>query len=111
VTEPADGVLQAERTALSWRRTALAVTIGSLVGLRVLPVHVGLLGYVFCLLGLAWGADLALTAAHRYHQADRHLRTGRTGDGPGAPVYRTAVMTAAIGVAALVAVTLWADIA
>ena len=71
---PSDHGLQAERTMLSWRRTAMSVVVGSLVGLKLLPVHLGVLGYVASVLGLLWSLDLALGARHRYRDADRALR-------------------------------------
>lgn len=115
--------LQPERTALAWRRTALSVTVGSLVGLRVLPPQLGALGYAVSALGLLWGLDLVLTARRRYRDGARMLRAGGDGtpQGPttaditagpttagpttaGAAVARTAVISALVGLAALVAV-------
>jgi uncharacterized membrane protein YidH (DUF202 family) len=104
VTSPADPGAQAERTALAWRRTALAVAIGSLVGLRVLPSHLGIVGYVACVLGLVWSADLATTAARRYREADAALRTRGRGPAAGASLARTVVVTGLIGLTALICV-------
>ncbi|MEU2900861.1 MULTISPECIES: DUF202 domain-containing protein [unclassified Streptomyces] len=100
---PADPGLQAERTSLSWRRTAMSVAVGSLVGLKVLPPHLGVLGYVFCVLGLMWSADLARAARHRYWQGDALLRAAAPRDA-GPTVARTAAMTLAASVAALTTV-------
>ena len=56
-----DPGLQPERTELAWRRTSLAIGVGSLIALRVLPdamgstawVVPGLIGLVFA--GILWG--------------------------------------------------------
>ena len=110
--------LQPERTALAWRRTALSVTVGSLVGLRVLPPQLGALGYAVSAFGLLWGLDLVLTARRRYRDGARMLRAGadRTPQGPtvgdstagpttaGAALARTAVISGLVGLTALVAV-------
>jgi uncharacterized membrane protein YidH (DUF202 family) len=52
-----DPGLQPERTELAWRRTSLAVTVGALVALRLLPptlgswsISVGLVGLVMAVL-------------------------------------------------------------
>src|SRR6185503_9375612 len=49
---PVDAGLQAERTALAWRRTCLALLAGSLVATRILPEFFG-----------AWSALLGVTGA------------------------------------------------
>jgi hypothetical protein len=57
-----DPGLQPERTSLAWRRTVLALAVGSLVGLRLLPAAFGqpvwmlpgLLGLMVC--GYLWTA-------------------------------------------------------
>jgi uncharacterized membrane protein YidH (DUF202 family) len=110
VTSPVDPGLQAERTSLAWRRTALAVAIGSLVGLRLLPPRVGAVGYVVCALGLVWSADLATTAVRRYRESDAVLRSRGRGRGRrvGATVARTAFAAGLIGLAALLFVVVLA---
>jgi len=74
---PWDSGLQPERTALAWRRTGLALTIGSLIGLRVLPPLLGPAAYVLAGLGVV--ASLAvLAAAHRrYRRVHRLLLAAR----------------------------------
>jgi hypothetical protein len=84
---PWDPGLQPERTALAWRRTGLALTVGSLIGLRVLPPLLGPAAYLLAGLGVV--ASLAvLAAAHRrYRRVHRLLLAarvaGRAGDGDG----------------------------
>ena len=74
---PWDPGLQPERTALAWRRTGLALTVGSLIGLRVLPPLLGPAAYVLAGLGVV--ASLAvLAAAHRrYRRVHRLLLAAR----------------------------------
>jgi len=112
VTSPADPGLQAERTSLAWRRTALSVAIGSLVGLRVLPPQVGPLGYAVPALGLLWSVDLALTARRRYRDGSRLVRARGDLDGcavAGPVLARTAAAAGVFAVAALVLVVLIAS--
>jgi hypothetical protein len=90
VDGPWDPGLQPERTALAWRRTGLALTVGSLIGLRVLPELLGPAAYALAGLGVV--ASLAvLGAAHRrYRTVHRLLVAARdggadvsSGSGPG----------------------------
>lgn len=61
-----DPGLQPERTALAWRRTALSLTLGSLVALRVLPAVTGVVAWVFVgVAGLAVTAALWVAAGRR----------------------------------------------
>ncbi|WP_343991545.1 DUF202 domain-containing protein [Terrabacter terrae] len=101
---PADVGMQAERTSLAWRRTALSVTVGSLVGLRVLPPQLGALGYAVSALGLVWGLNLALTARRRYRDGARLLRTRAGATTAGTSLMRTAVTSGMFAVVALTAV-------
>jgi uncharacterized membrane protein YidH (DUF202 family) len=107
VTSPADPGLQAERTSLAWRRTALSVAVGSLIGMRVLPQQLGPTGYAVAALGLLWSADLALTARRRYRDGSRLVRTGDGRDrrAVAAPTLaRTAATAGVVAVSALVLV-------
>jgi uncharacterized membrane protein YidH (DUF202 family) len=104
-SRPSDPGLQPERTALAWRRTALALVVGSLLGLRVLPQLLGPAGLVVAAAGVA-AALAVLAAAHgRYRRVHRILTSG-SGDrralpGGGLPAL-VAALTACAGAAALV---------
>ena len=75
-----DPGLQPERTELAWRRTALALAVGSLVSIRVLPLLFG--SSAWMLLGLAGVAVAAIiwsAARVRYRTAYRALTTAASG--------------------------------
>jgi len=62
-----DPGLQPERTALAWRRTALAIGVGSLIALRVLPEALGSLVWLTpAVLGLMFAGWLWWRADRRY---------------------------------------------
>ncbi len=64
-----DPGLQPERTELAWRRTSLAIGVGSLVALRLLPTALGHAAWVFVgLAGLLMAAFMSF-AAHRRARA------------------------------------------
>ncbi len=66
-----DPGLQPERTALAWRRTALALTGGSVIIMRILPSVIGVAALVIGFTGLAL-ALVVLVGSHR-----RYLRQHR----------------------------------
>lgn len=69
---PFDPGLQPERTELSWRRTLLAISLGALVLLRLLPdVFGSVVWMVPGVLGLAMAFVLWSMARRRYHQVNR----------------------------------------
>ncbi len=76
-TAPFDPGLQPERTALAWRRTALAFTVGPLAAARLLAPELGLLSAGAALFGLALGMSVAVAARARYRAVHRAL----TGEG------------------------------
>lgn len=85
--EPGGGLfdpgLQPERTALAWLRTALVVTVGSLVGLRVLPHYWGPVGLVVAGAGALASMALIGLAVRRYRLTQRRLIGAGPPDGPG----------------------------
>ena len=66
MTAPRDPGLQPERTVLAWRRTLLALAVGSLVAVRVLPPVLGDWTIVLALGGLAVVAVLWAVAGRRH---------------------------------------------
>jgi uncharacterized membrane protein YidH (DUF202 family) len=100
-----DPGLQPERTALAWRRTALAVAVGSLAAGRLVePMLEG--AWLLTAAGVALGFGMLLAARRRADLIDRALRTdGDLTAGPGAGLIAAATVVAAVaGVAGLVVV-------
>ncbi|WP_374975820.1 DUF202 domain-containing protein [Microbacterium trichothecenolyticum] len=102
-----DDGLQPERTELAWRRTALALAVGSLVAFRLLPSAFGdawwALGGVAGLLATTW---LYLSARRRYRRVNEVLRVeGDRARMPGGGVLGIlAVFILAVGVTGLAVV-------
>ncbi|MGY1640793.1 DUF202 domain-containing protein [Geodermatophilus sp. SYSU D00703] len=87
-----DAGLQAERTALAWRRTALALAVGAVGAGRLAAPVVGAVAVGLAGLGLVQAVSVAATAQRRYRTVHRSL-TAR-GD-------LTAVRAAGLPIAAL----------
>ena len=68
---PFDAGLQPERTALAWRRTALAVAVASLVALRILPEVLG----SWALIPAALGAGVSFVAIVITQRRYRRIHT------------------------------------
>ncbi|MBM7412060.1 putative membrane protein [Clavibacter michiganensis] len=102
---PSDPGLQPERTALAWRRTALALVAGSLLGLRVLPTLLGAAGLVVAAAGVIAALAVLTTAHLRYRRVHRILTAGSVDPGTGLPggalPALVAALTACAGLAAL----------
>lgn len=106
MSAPFDPGLQPERTALAWRRTALAVMVGSVVGARLLATTMGAGVVVLGALGLAAGVVLLAATAQRARRAGLSLREhGDLSAGPtGAALALMAATCALAGAVALVLV-------
>jgi uncharacterized membrane protein YidH (DUF202 family) len=76
--QPFDRGLQPERTALAWRRTSLALTVGALVGVRIVPTLFG--AWLLVPTGaIALVAMAVLVLSHRrYLSQHRALTTAET---------------------------------
>ncbi|RLK52623.1 DUF202 domain-containing protein [Microbacterium telephonicum] len=81
-----DPGLQPERTELAWRRTALALGVGSLVSMRLLPVALGDPWWILAgMTGLVVAALVWVAARRRYRAASAALlRDGDRARMPGA---------------------------
>ncbi|MEQ3554660.1 DUF202 domain-containing protein [Pseudonocardia nematodicida] len=98
-----DAGLQPERTGLAWRRTAIALAVGSLIALRVLPDAGGSAWLLLPgMVGLITAAGLLVAAERRYRQTHRRLTAELPGHvGGGAIVAATALATGLLALAAL----------
>jgi len=66
-----DPGLQPERTALAWRRTALALMVGPVVAARLLVPELGVVAAVAAAGGLALAIYVAVSSSARYRDAAR----------------------------------------
>jgi uncharacterized membrane protein YidH (DUF202 family) len=71
-----DPGLQPERTALAWRRTGLALVVGSLAAVRVLPNLIGAWGYAASAVAFAGSVAILLASHARYRRDHLRLTTG-----------------------------------
>ena len=78
-----DPGLQPERTELAWRRTSLAVAVGALVALRLLPPILGSWSISVGLVGLVMAVLIWVLAHRRARHTNQALRRDR-GQLPGA---------------------------
>lgn len=98
-----DPGLQPERTALAWRRTGLAVVVGSVLAARLLGEAVGVAAVALGVAGVGVGMLLLLSAGRRARRTGTSLRdNGDLSAGPGAaPLAVVAATGALAGVVAL----------
>ena len=108
-----DPGLQPERTALAWLRTALVVTVGSLIGLRVLPHYWGPVGLVLAGAGALASMALIGLAARRYRLTQQRLTAPGRPAGP-VPDGRLPALLAGLTLAAALtaaALVIWVALA
>lgn len=74
MSAPRDPGLQPERTVLAWRRTLLALAVGALVAVRVLPPVLGDWTIALALGGLAVVAVLWAVAGRRHRAVEAVFR-------------------------------------
>ena len=67
--------LQAERTALAWRRTALAMAVAAIGAGRLAAPAIGAVAIALTGMGLLLALMVALSARRRYRLAHRSLTT------------------------------------
>ena len=84
-----DPGLQPERTELAWRRTALAIGVGSLIALRILPAiaPTPVMAQVWLapgILGLGFAVVLWMRSQTRHRRINRALLEDRPDELPGA---------------------------
>lgn len=102
-----DPGLQPERTVLAWRRTLLAVAVGSLVAVRVLPPVLGDWTIALALGGLVVVAVLWAVAVRRSRAVEAAFRGGAPADAmPGGALLLALALLVAVGAALGLAVTL-----
>lgn len=94
-----DPGLQPERTLLAWRRTALALGVGGVVGGRLALDVLGLAAVVLAVAVIAAALIAYLGAAERYRRTHAHLVSRAAGlPGGGVPL---AILSAGVGLLAL----------
>jgi uncharacterized membrane protein YidH (DUF202 family) len=96
--------MQAERTALAWRRTALGVGVGGVVALRVAAPSLGPVVAVAAVSGGVLAALAFWLAGRRYRAVQASLRErGNLGAlaRPAAPLVAVSAATTLIGAVAL----------
>jgi putative membrane protein len=98
---PFDPGLQPERTLLAWRRTALALGVGSAVGARLALPVLGSGAVVVGVLGVLAALVSYVAASRRYHRAHRALTSGDRLPTGGAPLAVTAGAVGALALAAM----------
>jgi len=108
VSPPPDAVvdlgLQAERTALAWRRTALGVGVGGVIALRVAGPVLGPVAAVAAVAGGVLAALAFWVAGRRYRAVQASLRDrGDLGalTRPALPLVAVSVATTLIGAIAV----------
>ena len=94
-----DRGLQPERTALAWRRTVLALAVGALVSVRLLPSVLGDWTVATGLAGVVAAAGLWVAARRRSAATDAAFRDPAVAAMPGGALLAAAALLTAAGAA------------
>jgi uncharacterized membrane protein YidH (DUF202 family) len=100
-----DAGLQPERTDLAWRRTVLALLVGGVVALRILPPALGQWGVLLGAGGTLAALLIAAAAARRSRSVAAALRQNRPLPPLGGLLATVAVMVSFGALSGLAAVT------
>jgi uncharacterized membrane protein YidH (DUF202 family) len=73
LSSPFDSGLQAERTSLSWMRSALSLAIAGALTVRITMPELGLLAVIIGLLGVTLAMGAISIASFRYRRSVRQL--------------------------------------
>jgi putative membrane protein len=88
-----DPGLQPERTDLAWRRTTLALAVGAIVALRLLPPILGVWSLAAALAGFLFATSIWILAGHRARKTREALLQGTPPPHGGALMLMLAVTT------------------
>lgn len=77
-SHPFDVGLQPERTALAWRRTALALIVAAVVGIRVLPALLGPWALIPAGAGIVIAVGVLVASHRRYRVQHERLTRAAT---------------------------------
>lgn len=99
-SRPFDPGLQPERTALAWRRTALAIVVGGVIALRYFPSTLGPWAAVLAF-GIITAGALVLRAADSRYRFTRRLDANTVLSPDGRLPLLVAVATCAGGIICL----------
>lgn len=100
--QPFDPGLQAERTLLAWRRTALALAVVSAAGIRFAVPAIGWVAVPVGAVGIALAMLAYIAMGRRYHRVRDTLTSTSRYPSTGWPPAAAATATVLLGVGALI---------
>lgn len=109
---PFDVGLQPERTALAWRRTALALVVAAVIGIRVLPMLLGAWAVIPAGAGVVLAVVVLVASHRRYREQHARLTAGSSDrialpDGTLPAIVATATLAGALACVLVVVTVAW----